>query len=251
MTLRIVQLTDCHLFADPQQALRGITTWPRFTAILQRLRQQIPQVDLLVFTGDTAHDENAATYSAVQRELIEWIPNVRFVPGNHDNRAALQEHFPTPNRPCEGRVTFCEQRDGWQLIGLDTQRPGEVSGSVGREQLVWLEANLESARHLPTLLFLHHPPIEVQSAWLDKIGLQDRGELARMLKDHLQVRLISCGHVHQEVIASLGHATVFTTPAVGVPFRPRTEQLEIDTDPPQFRLWELAPDGRWSTQVLR
>ena len=98
---------------------------------------------------------------------------------------------------------------------------------------------------------MHHPPISVHSPWLDRIGLEDAAQLEFILNDFPQVRLIGCGHVHHEVVAKFGPATVFTTPAVGPRFRPRTEQLVIDKGPPEFRLWELLPEGRWSTQVLQ
>jgi len=165
-------------------------------------------------------------------------------------RAALSETFPDMSDGPVGRVTFHVQWDDWQVIGLDSQQPGELAGSLGDEQFAWLRARLETTPERHTLLFLHHPPIAVQSPWLDKIGLQDSPELERLLRDHPQVRLIGCGHVHQEVAGSLGGATVFTTPAAGPAFRPRTEQVEIDSALPGYRVWELLPDGRWLTRVL-
>jgi len=65
------------------------------------------------------------------------------------------------------------------------------------------------------------------------------------------VKLVCCGHVHQESATSIGGVTVLTTPAVGPQFRPRTEELQIDPLPPAARLIELEPDGSWSTQVIR
>jgi Icc protein len=247
---RIVQLTDCHLFADPVQELRGIVTWPRFVAVLDDLRQQVPEADLLVMTGDTAHDEARSTYEVVRDQLADWTGRVRIIPGNHDNRVVLRDLFAAAQDGPTGRVTFHETWGDWQVIGLDSQRPGELSGSLGDEQREWLQSLLQSTAQLPTLLFMHHPPIPVQSPWLDRIGLQDAAALEGIVHDHPHVRLIGCGHVHQEVFGSLGTAAAFTTPAVGPPFRPRTEQLEIDSTPPGYRVLELHGEGRWSTQVL-
>jgi Icc protein len=251
MTRRIVQLTDCHLFADATRALRGIVTWPRFAAVVDDVRRRVPDFDLLVLSGDTAHDEEPATYESVRKELGDLAGRVRVIPGNHDNRQALRDMFPDSTSGLAGRVTFHVRWDDWQVIGLDSQRPAELPGSLGGEQLAWLRARLDGAPRVSTLLLLHHPPVAVASVWLDKIGLQDASQFERTLRDHPRVRLIACGHVHQELAASLGGATVFTTPAVGPQFRPRTEQLEIEPSPPGYRVLELYPDGRWSTQVLR
>ena len=248
--IRIVQLTDCHLFVDRAKSLREIVTWPRFVGVLEALRRRVSEIDLIVVTGDTAHDEERATYEAVLHEFGELADRVRIVPGNHDSRAYMRDVFGIASEGPTDRVTFQRQWDDWQVIGVDSQRPGELAGSLGDEQLQWLELRLKETESLDTLLFLHHPPVRVDSPWLDKIGLLDAAELERLLREFPQVRLIGCGHVHQQLVASFGNATVFTTPAVGPPFRPRTQELEIDTTPPSYRVWELYPDGRWSTQVL-
>ncbi|WP_373650725.1 metallophosphoesterase [Schlesneria sp. DSM 10557] len=248
---RIVQLTDCHLFTEKATALREIVTWPRFQSVLQHLRQQLPDFDLLVLTGDIAHDEAAATYDAVIAELGDWIDKVRVIPGNHDRRAAIANRFPGVPPLCTDRIRFVEQWSDWQIIGLDSQLSGQVAGSLGSDQIQWLKERLTASRSLRTLLFLHHPPVPVHSPWLDKIGLQDAADLKLLLNEFPQVRLIGCGHVHHEIVASFGHTTVFSTPAVGPKFRPRTEQLVIDLGPPEYRLWELAPNGSWTTQLFQ
>jgi Icc protein len=251
MTRRIVQLTDCHLFADATRELRGIVTWPRLAAVVDDVRRRVPDFDLLVLSGDTAHDEEPATYESVRKELGDLAGRVQIIPGNHDDRQALHDVFPDSTSGLAGRVTFHVRWDDWQVIGLDSRRPGELPGSLGDEQLAWLRARLDAAPRVNALLFLHHPPVAVASGWLDKIGLQDVSQFEQTLRGHAQVRLIACGHVHQELAASLGGATVVTTPAVGPQFRPRTEQLEIDPAPPAYRVLELHADGRWLTQVLR
>lgn len=248
MPLRIVQLTDCHLFADRQQTLRGICTWPRFIQALAQVRKFVVAPELVVFSGDTAHDESLATYRQVRQELGDLTAKTRMLPGNHDDRTSLREVFSLDGGPAE-RITFVHRGSDWQVIGLDSQRPGELPGALGEEQLRWLDRQL-SAENRPTLLFLHHPPVPVASAWLDKIGLLDASDLSAVLARHSHVRLVACGHVHQQLTASLGDAVVVCTPAVGPAFRPRTEQLEIDDLPPALRLFELYRGGRWSTQVL-
>lgn len=249
MPHRIVQITDCHLFADPQQPLRGIVTRPRLIAVLDAIRRSVPDLDLLVLTGDTAHDEAAPTYDAVRELLTDWSDRVRIIPGNHDDRGGLRARFPQPTSGPPDRITFQHTFDDWQIIGLDAHKPGELPGRLGAEQLDWLRGCLQ-ASHLPTLLFCHHPPVRVHSPWLDKIGLEDAAELDRIVQDHAQVRLIVTGHVHQDFAGSLARATVLTTPAVGPQFRPRTEQLVIDDAPPAFRILDLQPGGRWSSHVL-
>ncbi len=247
----IVQISDCHLFTDIEGALLGIPTRPRLRRVMDEIEQRTPDFDLLVVTGDTAHDETASTYDVLAAELGHRVERLRIVPGNHDERTALTRRLPNACATIGDRVAFLTETRGWLLIGLDSQRPGESAGSLGLQQLEWLRAMLEAKRDTDTILFLHHPPIDVASPWLDAIALQDADALGSMLDGHPQVRLVLTGHVHQEASGSLGRARVLTTPAVGPQFRPHTETLEIEHGPPAYRVIELSPGGEWSTTVVR
>jgi Icc protein len=122
---------------------------------------------------------------------------------------------------------------------------------VGEQQLAWLDDQLAGAADRPTLVCLHHPPVSVGSRWLDAVGLQDAQELNTLLDRHPQVRLICCGHVHQELSVGRGGRTVLTTPATVVQFRPGTVTLEIDAAAPGYRVIELEGDGTWRSRVVR
>ena len=251
MTQRIVQITDCHLFADRTTELRGVSTWPRLHAVLDAIRNDHADLDCLVVTGDTAHDEDTVTCAAFREALDDLTGRLRILPGNHDDRAALESVFPECCVMQSGRLPFQHRLGDWQLIGLDSQITGEVSGRLGDEQRDWLRDRLASTGGVHTLVFVHHPPVTMRSSWLDAIGLEDADALLAVLRDAPHVKLVCCGHVHQESATSIGGVTVLTTPAVGPQFRPRTEELQIDPLPPAARLIELEPDGSWSTQVIR
>lgn len=250
MNVRLLQISDCHLFSDPATLLRGVATWSRFQQLVAELSKVAQSPDLLLATGDTAHDELLTTYQCVRKELEPWESRLRIIPGNHDHRESLLQTFPNGCRQIQDRVNFDVQFERWQVVGLDTHIPGSTSGRLGSEQLDWLSTHLTATRDLWTVLVMHHPPLLVQSAWLDKIGLEDREEFAAIVRAHAHVRLILCGHIHQAYVGSLGHATVLTTAAVGPQFRPRTEQLEIVDLPPAYRIVDLHDSGQWSTQVI-
>jgi len=250
MTIRIIQLTDCHLFADRQQTLRDIATWPRFLSVLDHIRKNNNLFDLMILSGDTAHDEVLATYDMVASELENWKDRVRVIPGNHDDRISIRTKFPPSTGTVPGRVTFRVVLGNWQIIGLDSHRPRELPGSLGAEQLAWLRSAMNESPDRHTVLVLHHPPVAMQSPWLDKIGLLDADELVQIAREFPAIRLILTGHVHQESSHSLGTAIVLTSPAVGPPFRPRTESLEILSAPPCYRIVDLEDDGRWNSQTI-
>jgi len=250
MTYRILQITDCHLFADRRE-LRGIPTWPRLIAVLDEIRNRFSEFDCLVVTGDTAHDEIKETYTEFREALGELTDRVFLIPGNHDNRDAMVQVFPDRCRLADGHLTFQNRLGDWQLIGLDSHLPGEVAGRLGQAQINCLEESLSGTENRPVVLFVHHPPVLIHSHWVDEIGLEDGAELIRRVSRFSNVKLICSGHVHQESVTATGGPTVLTAPAVGPQFRPRMNVMQIDSLPPALRVIDLNPDGTWSAQVVR
>jgi Icc protein len=251
MSVRLIQLTDLHLFADPAAELRGVSPRVRFEALLAALQPEWAAADRLIITGDLTHDDRRETYLALRELLVDWLDVLRVIPGNHDDPAVMRDVFGDRVQVAAERNVFSEEMGGWRLIGLDTHVSGTVAGRAGEQQLDWLAEQLKSATDRPALVCLHHPPVSIGSRWLDKVGLQDGTELNAILARHPQVRLVCCGHVHQESAIGGGGRTVLTTPATAVQFRPGTETQEIDGAAPGYRVIELNDDGTWRSRVVR
>jgi Icc protein len=90
-----------------------------------------------------------------------------------------------------------------ELLGLPTAK----SFQAVREQLqklspqpdlLLLTGDLSQDGNPETLIGLHHPPLLVNSDWLDSSTLQNSEELFETIARHPQVRLVVFGHIHQE-----------------------------------------------------
>ena len=86
--VRILQITDTHLFAQKHEALLGVNTWDSYQAVLEAIRPHQHEFDLIVATGDLAQDQSSAAY----RHFAEGIASFRapcvWLPGNHDFQPA-------------------------------------------------------------------------------------------------------------------------------------------------------------------
>lgn len=251
MPTRLIHLTDCHLFADPTAEIRGVRTRETLERTLAVVDRYLSSAERLIITGDLTHDEQLATYELLRDRLADWLPKLRVIPGNHDDRALMRAVFGDRIIPLNERNVFVDAAGGWRLIGLDSHVPGQLHGELGPAQLDWLRQQLAGGSAGPTMLFLHHPPFDLQSAWLDRIRLQDAAEFRAVLQHFPQVRVVCCGHIHQERTVILDGVTCFATPSTGVQFRPETEALEVDAIQPGFRLLDLHEDGTVETRIER
>ena len=251
MAAHIVQITDLHLMSDPRAELKGVCTRATLQAVLDLLRRNFGSAERLIVTGDLAHDELCETYVALRELLADWLPMLRVIPGNHDNRDFMRQIFSDQVTAADNRNVFADSVGDWRLIGVDSQRPGEVRGQLGESQREWLTRELATEPLRPTAVFLHHPPLKVGTGWLDEIGLEDAETLLELLRRSPQVKFVCCGHIHHEMTVTQAGVLLLTTPSTSVQFLPETEVLIPDSVPPGFRILDLEPDGSFRTRVVR
>ena len=248
MSSHIVQVTDAHLFRDPNGVLAGVSTWKTFRAVLEQIDRRHANFDYLILTGDLAQDEELETYLMLREALGDWLERCRIIPGNHDNPANLRKAFPELFPDNERPLTFALSTADWKVIGLDSHLPGETKGRVDPNQLQWLRDQLGIAPSTQALLFIHHPPVAINVDWLDKIGLDGAVDLIDLIEASPQIKAICAGHVHQEFAGQIGAAAMYTTPSTCVQFGTRNEK-SFDTRAAGYRTIQL--DDGFHTEVHR
>lgn len=247
MTDTVLHLTDFHVFADPFAKLKGIPTRESLLRVLEHVRESELDFQRVVVTGDHTHDEQEATYRDLYSILEHWLPILNTVPGNHDDRELIRKVF-SGIVPAAGPLTFATELGNWLLLGLDSHVPGEVHGEIPAAQLDWAAGRCD-AFDGPVGMFFHHPPVQVGSAWMDKISLQNQAEVSECFAGLPNLQFISCGHVHCEFQLQMGHVSVLTTPSTGLQFDPDGLEPSFASRPPGYRVFEFDGD-RFSTRVV-
>jgi Icc protein len=245
-TLRVVQITDTHLYAKPASRLLGVNTLDSFRSVISEIRQAAWPADLVLATGDLVHDASAEGYRQFAALLEDFGCEVCCLPGNHDEPGLMRKHL------CSGRVSSPRVVDSghWRIVLLDSVTPGKVGGHLDEAELQHLAAKLQHCDR-PTLIALHHQPVPIGSAWIDQHGLDNAAELLAAIHQAPQVRGILWGHVHQAYDRMHGAVRFMASPSTCVQFAPHSRGFTVDRKQPGFRLLALTPDGRIHTQVLR
>lgn len=57
-SIRLLQLTDMHLFKTPQESLLGVNTWQSYQAVIDAVIAEQRDIDLILATGDLAQDHS-------------------------------------------------------------------------------------------------------------------------------------------------------------------------------------------------
>lgn len=242
-TLKVLQLTDSHLYADPSRCLLGINTLETFDQVLAQALHEQGTPDLLLATGDLVHDASEAGYKRLLGRLkLSGVPTY-CLPGNHDLPQKMKQVLNQENVHTLPSV----QAEDWSLIFLDSTILGEEGGNLDKQQMELLRLLLEAHSEKHTLICMHHHPLPVGSRWMDTMVLRNPDAFFQLLEQHPQVKAVLCGHIHQLYEGEYKGIRLMGTPSTCVQFIPGRDDFGIDACPPGYRWLSLQPDGQIET----
>lgn len=238
--MRILHLSDTHLTASGLDE-DGVDSAASLNQLLHDLRF-LPDIGLIVVSGDVSDDGSVAGYAAVRERVGRFaaerqLPQVYCV-GNHDDRAAFAQVLGTGHLDAAGRdvgqLAVADTRaamsevTGLRVITLDSLVPGSAHGLIGDAQLAWLASVLAEPAPSGSVVVLHHPPIAPGSVpWLRPAALRNTEALGDVLAG-TDVRAVLCGHFHLQLAGSLRGIPVSVTPGV-------VTRLDLTTRPHLWR----------------
>jgi Icc protein len=244
--VRLVQITDTHLYAEPRGALLGMVTLDSLDAVLDLVAGEALPADAVLATGDLVHDGSAAGYALLRERLGRLACPVLALPGNHDDPGTLAEMLSQApvRRAREARF------GGWQVLLLDSTVPGEDGGRLDEAELAWLDERLGSGSG-HALVCLHHSPLPTGSDWLDTMRLANADAFFAVLDRHPGVRGVLFGHIHQTLEATRNGVRIMGSPSTCVQFAKVRPRFGLDPRPPGYRWLALLPDGGIRSGVRR
>lgn len=245
--LRLLQISDIHLFADRGGRIGGLCSHDSLAAVLDHVRaRHLADTDALLLTGDLVNDEPEG-YAHLLASLESFTQPIFAIPGNHDRITPMRAACDKAQFQIGGHVDFAH----WRLILLDSTIPGSDHGELSPLELQRLDAALASAGALHVLVALHHHPVALASAWLDPLGLRNASELFAITDRYPSVRAICWGHVHQAFEVRRNRVRLMSVPSTCVQFKPLSEEFATDATAPGYRRLLLHRDGTVESEVIR
>jgi len=234
MTARVLQISDCHLAAGEGRAYRGQDPDANLRSLAPAVRGWAP--DWLVLTGDLSEDGSPASYRRVRDWALRFGCSVAWIPGNHDDRAAMAPVFDEAGFD-SGPVIGA---GAWQLALLDSAWPDDPGGELDDRRLGPLDS-LDGTR--PAGVFVHHQPVPVGADWIDKVGLREPDRLWQRLDRTPALRFVAFGHVHQRFRTMRGEVAVLACPSTAANSLPGTLKFAGNETTPLARWFALGQAG--------
>lgn len=243
--IRVVQITDCHLEAQPNGKLLGMDTDHSLECVLDLVSKENPTPDVLLCTGDLSNKGGAGAYRRFGQKIKRYKSPSLWLMGNHDRREVMSEIAGEQAMSRIGKV------GKWRIMMLDSSIPGRVEGNLDPGELAFLEQSLQDHADAHFLVCLHHHVLPVGCDWLDQQRIANADELLNLLSRYDQVKMLLSGHVHQHFENHDYPFQILTSPSTCIQFAPNQKDFKLDTASPGYRWLQLNPDGSIDTDVSR
>ena len=211
-----VQISDSHIGFD-RPANTDVTATLR--AGIAKIREFGGAPAFMIHTGDISHLSRPDQFDTADQIVKEAaMPKTFFVPGEHDvitddGKLYLDRY----GRGTKGAGWYSFDHAGVHFIGLvnvvDLKAGG--LGSLGDEQLEWLEDDLEGrSASTPIVVFAHIPLWAVYPTW--GWGTEDAARALGYLKRFGSVTVLN-GHIHQVMQKVEGNVAFHTAMSTAFP----------------------------------
>jgi 3',5'-cyclic AMP phosphodiesterase CpdA len=174
--------------------------------------------EFLLHTGDISHLSKPEEFDAVDQILKATGKEVFFVPGEHDvlndDGAQFRERYA---KNAKGAGWYSFDKKGVHFIGLVNVMNLKAGGlgSLGHEQLEWMEDDVKHLKHsTPIVVFAHIPLWSVYPEW--GWGTDDSAQALSYLKKFGSVTVLN-GHIHQTMQKVEGNVTFHTACSTAFP----------------------------------
>jgi Icc protein len=245
--LRVLQITDTHLFGDADGRLVGMNTEASSLEVLERVLADFWPADLILATGDIVHDGSEQAYSRFKQRFERFDVPTLVIPGNHDKPDVLRQVMQGGHVQAVDHFVL----RNWQFLMLDSTVRGGDGGHLAASELERLERMLATHPHQHAMVCLHHHPVKVECDWIDPIGVDNGDALFAVIDRFPQVRGVVWGHIHQDYSGERNGVGLFAAPSTCIQFKPHQRDFALDDLPPGFRWFDLYADGRIVSAVER
>ncbi len=210
-----LQISDSHVGFDKPANPNAKGTLEEAIA---RIKAIPAKPAFMIHTGDITHLSKQSEFDDAEHIISQAMLDVHYVPGEHDMiDPEIKIYKERYGRGTKGAGYYSFDANGVHFLGLVNvaNLKGGGLGSLGDEQLTWIEDDLKGkSASTPIVVFAHIPLWTVYSTW--GWGTEDGERALSLVKRFGSVTVLN-GHIHQVMQKVEGNVTFHTARSTAFP----------------------------------
>ena len=214
--LSFIQISDSHMGFDKAANPDVVVT---LRVAVEKINAAPMRPEFLLHTGDISHLSRPTEFDTVDQVLKgAKVSQLFYVPGEHDVLGDDgKQYLDRYGKGTKGGGWYSFDHKGVHFIGLVNVLNLKAGGlgSLGPEQLEWLEDDVEGlSASTPIVVFTHIPLWSIYPDW--GWGTDDSAQALAYLKRFGSVTVLN-GHIHQIMQKVEGNVTFHTATSTAFP----------------------------------
>jgi 3',5'-cyclic AMP phosphodiesterase CpdA len=211
-----LQISDSHIGFNKHANPHAVDTLKEAIGHVAKLSVK---PTFMLHTGDITHSAKPSEFDDANQIIGSAGVDVHYVPGEHDitDEATQKAYLERYGKGTKGSGWYSFDQNGVHFLGLSnvTNLKQFGLGSLGQEQLEWLEDDLRALKSsTPIVVFAHIPLWSVYPNW--GWGTDDAAIALGYLKRFGSVTVLN-GHIHQLMQKVEGNVTFHTARSTAFP----------------------------------
>ena len=200
----IAQLTDTHITVPKNEIGDCYVKLEALRNCVSAINKLNTAPDVVIHTGDLVHNGSDEEYRLTKSIMDELRVPYFITPGNRDTVTALIKNFSLHSYQ-NAETAFLQYATdvlGYRLIASDTSTGNNNLGLLDFQRLAHLDNLLNEQPERSTVIFMHHPPINLSNSGPLKHEYQNYRmveNFSEIIDRHPQVVGILCGHIHRSL----------------------------------------------------
>jgi 3',5'-cyclic AMP phosphodiesterase CpdA len=213
--LTFLQISDSHMGFDKPA---NPNTKGTLEEAIARIKAIPKKPAFMIHTGDITHLSKDSEFDDAEKIISQAKLDVHYVPGEHDIiDPDIKLYKDRYGRGTKGSGYYSFDANGVHFMGLVNvaNLKGGGMGSLGEEQLAWIDQDLKGrSASTPIVVFAHIPLWALYPQW--GWGTEDSARALTSLKRFGSVTVLN-GHIHQVMQKVEGNVTFHTARSTAFP----------------------------------
>ncbi len=239
-----IQISDIHIAGWDKKTYGVAPMAENLIHFIDHINLLDPRPEFVLLTGDITKEGSREEYERIAYLLRKLQFPFYMIPGNHDDRSNMWSVFGGDACPSKLDQFICYVIEDHpvRLIGMDSTVPGKPGGEICTSRVEWLDHQLSLEKEQPTIVFMHHPPLNFGVAETDIDGFIGSEELGKVIDKYRNIERVMCGHIHLSGLVQWRGTVVSTAPAAGMQLVPdltlkKASKFSLSTPGYQLHYW--------------
>ncbi|MGD8778340.1 MAG: metallophosphoesterase [Ignavibacteria bacterium] len=201
-----LHISDTHVGESEDFLYHGVNTFDRCKKLIEYIDTLEFRPDFILHTGDIVDSASDKSFQLAKEAFQKLTIPIYYVNGNHDEAFYIYEYLKMGQKRdidlSKDKLLYKFELKDNLFLTIDARGPDEIDpeGLIPEEHFEIIENEITGSK-LPVTVFIHFPPINIDTQWMDhKMLIRNGDKLHKIFVNSKEkIKGVFFGHIHNNI----------------------------------------------------